>query len=237
MKKAVMKAAFRTGCILALAAGLGAPAWCGSTVISTSGQVQLVGLPTSLVTGANENDSDAVVFLEQKDITLRSDLTLDAYLAGVYDTLDKLSPTVVAAGTVVSSTYLHADPVISTGAQFVGSITFATDVLGVIARTSSLVTTDGILGLPSIAYGDADSLRGMEGRGDSFVLMDDHRTVSFSFNTSIYTDELRVITAATSQQSLTANQSAAPEPGTLALLPFGLGAALWLRSRQRKTRS
>ncbi len=235
MNGEVRKATFRAGLILTLALGLAAPVWCGSTVISTTGQVQLVGLPASLTAGADESDSLAVAFTEQRDYTLRSSLTIDANLSGTYDTLATLTSGTINAGTTITDTYLHIDPVLNSGIRFSGSLTFGSDILGVIALNKTLSATDSILGAAGSVYPDANNSRGFEfiSGQDQFSISSDLRTLSFSSETWSSVDDLRVITRGSA--AFVSASSATPEPGTLLLLPAGFAAIFWFRRKRQQT--
>ncbi len=81
---------------------------------------------------------------------------------------------------MVSDLYFDADPTQTAGTEFVGSITFSTDILGVIVLSATLNATDSILGLVSVSYPETDAGRGLElTNQDSFSISADLRTVTF----------------------------------------------------------
>ncbi|HVW11557.1 MAG TPA: PEP-CTERM sorting domain-containing protein [Bryobacteraceae bacterium] len=224
--------------ILTVAAfAITAPAWGGSTVSSYSGDVGFINTPPdSLVPGADENDLKALLFMEDTNLVFASAITVDATAPGLYQSKASLTPGSIAAGTLISDTYLHADPVTS-GTTFTGSVTFSSDILGVIATSSDLVATDPLLGVSGTTYGSIHDAPGLElsPSQDYFSISPDLRTLTFSVKTWNFTDDLRVITAG----SLTATagaQSAVPEPGTIPLIALGLGLIAIGVRRHRSTR-
>jgi hypothetical protein len=224
-----------------LAVTLSLPAWCGSTVSSYTGDIGFINTPpSSLVPGAVENNLQALLFMEDTDLSFASAITVDATAPGSYSSKASLTPGSIAAGAFVSDTYIHADPITS-GTIFNGSVTFNSDILGVIVTTNSLFATDALLGLTATDYGHAPSPRGLElsPLQDYFSISADLRTLNFTMRTWPYTDDVRVITAAAFPDSTGAQHppSAAPEPGTLILIGLGLGfIAIGVRRRRQSTR-
>jgi len=222
-------------CLLAFST---APAWGDAIILSTTGDIQTGTLTGSLLPGAQENQSDDVISLEQSSLSLQSGLAVDATASGVYNTVAGLTPGLIAAGTVISDTYFHSDPVLSSGTLFTGSITFSQNILGVISETSTLDATDSVLGAPGVVYAENDRARGLElaPSEDQFTISADLRTLSFSVMTWGNIDDLRVITAGVEGATATTQMapSATPEPDTMAILGIGLVAVSLLRKRQRR---
>ena len=207
---------FRRGWyFLAIAAGLASPVR-GDSIVTLSGQVQLVPLPSSVVLGALQNDNYVSLFQEQSDITLGANLPFDAGAPGVYSTKASLTPGVLAAGMVVSDFYFDSNPIRKTGTTFTGSITFSSQILGVIALVGTLNATDGILGAAGVQYPENDSQRGLE-LADEDVFSISPDSLTLVFNATVYTDvdQLRIVVAGD-------NESIVPEPGTIVLLALGL---------------
>ena len=106
----------------------------------------------------------------------------------------------IAVGTVVDSHLIHSDiPSRSFTGRRTGSVTFAQDILGVVASTAKLASSDS-LGATGTSYAGTTKWRGLEGGengfsslGDKFTISADQRTVTFDINTYVM-DELRVIT-------------------------------------------
>jgi hypothetical protein len=223
-----------------LAAAIALPAWSGSTVSSYSGDIGFINIPpSSLVPGAVENNLKALLFIEETDLVFASAITYNANAAGLYSSRTSLTPGRIAAGTPVSSTYIHADPVTS-GTTFTGSVTFSSDILGVVAIGNDLFRSDDMLGLDGTNYGNAGP-RGLELSlsQDYFSISSDLRTLNFHLKTWGFTDDIRVLTAGAIMGTTGAQPSpnTVPEPGTVVLLAFGLGfVAIGARRRHQRTR-
>ncbi len=131
---------------------------------------------------------------------------------------------IISAGTTVSSYLLHFDPVGSptVGLISTGSITFDTDILGLIFTGTALGNTDGVLGSATTTYTGTFN-RALElvspppGTADIVTISADRRTLTFSLQTSTGQDHLRVVTAAV------------PEPNPALLLGMGVCCLLVLR--------
>jgi len=222
--------------IALLALTLSVPAWGGSTVTSYSGNIGFINTPpSSLVPGAIENNLKALLFMEDSDLSFASAITVDATAPGVYKSKASLTPGSIAAGTLVSGAYIHADPVTS-GTTFTGSVTFNTDILGLIVTTNDLFASDSLLGVPGTNYGSSTTPRGLElsPTQDYFSISANLRTLTFTLKTWGYTDDIRILTAGTFAGT-TGAQSPVPEPGTLALI--GLGMSLIAVGARRRRRS
>lgn len=149
-------------------------------------------------------------------MSLASPVAIDGVAPGTYSKFPSGTAT-IAAGTLVDSHLIHSDPRARNATRHrTGSVTFADDILGVIASTTRLANTDASLGAPGVTYiGTATSWRGLESSensnssGDKYTISADHRTVSFEVNTSVI-DEIRVVTRATSRLSTSITQT--PDP-------------------------
>jgi hypothetical protein len=224
-----------------LALTLSLPAWCGSTVTTYSGDIGFINTaPSSLVPGAVENNLKALLFMEDTDLSFDSAITVNATAPGLYKSKASLTPGSIAAGTLVSDTYIHADPVTS-GTKFTGSVTFDSNILGVIVTTNDLFATDALLGVTGTNYGNVTP-RGLELNPlqDYFSISTDLRTLTFTLTTWGWTDDIRVLTAGASSGTSAAQPppaSATPEPGTLALIGLGLGCVVIGARRRRPNAS
>jgi hypothetical protein len=200
--------------VLMLAAGVSASQ---AAIISFSGNLSIVPTPASVDLDAYESDDVLIVFSEQQNVLLQDDLRVNFTEPGLYDDRSDLPTPVprIAAGTLVDSYFLHADPVTG-GILYSGSITFDTDVLGVIVGGVLLDESDDIIGSPTTFYAwdyyGAGRGLALSGR-DTIELSLDRRTITFSFTTRRLMDEVRVITAAS-----------VPEPGALLLMGTALAA-------------
>lgn len=201
-----------------VAAALLAPAAVHAGPVSVSGQVLQIAPPASIVpNGGPESSTLASFFAEQQNVALTQALQVDATTVGLFDALTDLTPASLASGTVVSSYYLHADPVGAGGTVYwyAGSITFDTDILGVVALNAQLASSH-TLGAAGTLYPGAGVVNGYDfGDGtDWFTISSDRRTLHFQSAAWAGADALRVITAG----------NAVPEPGAQGLAALALVA-------------
>lgn len=219
---------------------LSLPGWSGSTVSSYSGDIGFIDHPpSSLVPGAVENNLRSFLFIEDDNLVFSSAITYNANAAGLYRSQSSLTPGSIAAGTPVSNTCIHADPV-TPGTVFSGAVTFTSDILGVITASNDLFKSDALLGSGGTNYGTSGP-RGLElnPAQDYFSISSDLRTLSFNLRTWGFTDDIRVLTAGTVTGTTGAQPapSAVPEPGTIVMLGLGLGTvAIGARRRPRSIR-
>lgn len=197
-------------------------------IVSVSGAALQIAAPGSVVANAGyESFTTAAVFGEQQNVALSQAAQVDATTTGLFDAISDLTPGSLAAGTLVSSYYLHADPVGSSSTlyTYIGSITFDSDILGIDAQNAQLLSTN-FLGASGTTYPGSAAVNGLdfsEGT-DSFTISGDRRTLSFTLVAYAGADALRVITAGTA--------AAVPEPGALGLVIAALGALALTRRRQ-----
>ncbi len=183
-----------------------------ASIDETDGAMEEVEPPSSVE--PDEFDSDDTIFLfeEQTDVVLSSDLDVDIKNPGTFDWTKLVTPVdggTILAGTSVHSYFIHFDPASDGGAEpLTGSVTFDTDILGLIVLNAALNDSDPILGAqneeePTI-YPTGDPGRRMEldccadpENFDVVFLSSDRRTVEvtvFTDNDSV--DQIRVVTAA-----------------------------------------
>jgi hypothetical protein len=211
-------------------------------IVSVSGDAQQIAAPSSVVSGATESADFVRIFLERRNFTLPADLEVDFTEPGLYDQPKDLpSPSpLLAAGTRVDSYFFHTDPPVGKSVYvFDGSVTFSTDILGVILfnpdSNPKLTETDTLLGHPSTTYPapglDTRDVEFEDG-SDDVTLSADRRTLTFHFVTAPGPmDQIRVITA----ESI--DTAAVPEPASLSLATLGLFAGAVVGWRRRRTRT
>jgi hypothetical protein len=198
--------------------------------MSLSGSVNTVRAPASVRDGDRTNNRKALLFTEQTNTTLAGDLTIEAYLPGVYDGSASAASRTVAAGRTVTSYMLHADIDSDADAPVLmaGSISFNGKILGVIF--GNFGASDALLGAPGTSY-ESTVGHGLDFSGpnsDMFRISNDRTRIDFSFYVSGITDQIRIITAGVAPQQ--SNESPIPEPVTTTLLAMGMGG-LALRRR------
>ncbi len=166
--------------------------------VSSSGAVQLIPAPPSVQQGALESDTQIRFFSERRGVALSNGVGVDANAPGTYSSLAALTPGTVSAGTIVDSYYLHADPVgVGSVVQLqAGSVTFSTDVLGLIVLDPGLTASDAALGAPGTLYPPGGRALEVGNPTDTAILSADRRTVTLHLSNTGATDDVRVITAA-----------------------------------------
>lgn len=129
-------------------------------VVAVSGNAVTPAIrPTNVSLGSHE-DSQLTVVQERQDI-LDNPLQVDAIIdSGVtLASMGQATPGLLPAGLEFNSYLLQFDPLGDAGGSAAGSVTFEGEILGILFETSSLVSTDALLG--SIGnYGDAADFNG-----------------------------------------------------------------------------
>lgn len=201
-----------------------------ASALTLSGDVNMVFPPASVQLDARTNNNKALLFKESSNKALASDMTVQAYLPGVYDGGATASRT-LAAGRTINSYFLHAD-VDSDKApkKMSGSITFNDKILGVIF--SGFGASDVLVGAAGTSYETAagHGLEFTDPNGDSFRISNNRMRLDFDFTVHNIADQIRIITAGNAPLSIVENPI--PEPVTPALLAMGLGS---LALRRRRT--
>jgi Mg-chelatase subunit ChlD len=167
--------------------------------VQTSGAVTAASPPLSVAFGDTESSTTGIVFPEREGVLLASDLIVNAQTPGTYDSgnLTELSALTVPSGTTVDSFLVHFDPVGTTGVVYDGSVTFGSDILGVIVSNTLLAASD-YLGSPGTIYVPAppDRSFSITDASDSMVISADLRTLTIHASVGIAVDHLRVIVMA-----------------------------------------
>ena len=177
-----------------LLAGLAATAGQGA-ISSVSGQVTLISPPASVQLGALTSDAHMFAFNERQCVALPSALTLNISTPGTYTGGSSLSPVTIPAGTLVSSQFVHSNPV-HPPQHFNATVVTDRDILGIAIKQPRLDASD-FLGAPGTSYPTGLAPRGLElqTQGDSITLGADHRTVTLNVTTQRHLDQIRIITA------------------------------------------
>jgi len=135
------------------------------------------------------------IFKEGQKIPLDSELGVDAKDSGTYDS-QSLNNSTIATSIEVFSYLIHFD---QNGQEKLlpatGSVTFSSEILGVIATPEKLAATDLILGIQNTEYPVTPD-RGPDTTDDSFTISADRKTLSVKFRGAQNIDQLRVVIAA-----------------------------------------
>ena len=182
------------------------PKMANAAIVSTTGDVVVATPPADITNGQWESNTQIRAFAEQQEVVLVSSLPVDISVSGTSPSAvdSNLSPATIQAGTIVDSYALHFDVVGSletkNAKEATGSITFSSDVLGIIALSDSLNETNSAVGLPGVLYAsgadhglDLDPAGG--GTSDIVTLSADLRTITVDWRDASFPDDLRVVTA------------------------------------------
>ncbi len=190
-----------------------------ATIPETRGDVRyLHRAPRSVLQGVFEHNEYILLFQERADLLLTEPVQVNAVTPGRYraerqpddppgtaitvrvDRPDHESLYTLAAGTRLSSYFVHFDPVRAGGAKGVhreGSIRFKQRILGVIITTRHLVPGDDVLGHPGTRYDTTDfaiARNGLE-LDDRMKLGEDLHTVHLRLGAGTSVDHVRILVA------------------------------------------
>jgi hypothetical protein len=217
--------------VLAVAVGLAAlkalsptPASAPANIMSVSGSARIVGAPDSVKCNMWESNLITRVFQERSGMILKENMDVDITGPGWYNDRNDLTGGVIEAGTAVDSYLIHQDRKSRRGFILLrGSVTFDSEILGVVVGRDKLMASDLDCGRAGTDYPDVLLARGLELGSllDHIVISADRRTIRFTLKTTGVMDQIRVIT----------ESSAVPAPGAMALL---LGAGLVGTPRRRR---
>ena len=185
--------------ILLIAIVCSLPKTCSAQIIETTGSLIEVSPPATVSLNRTESNTEILAFFESRT-SLPSELVVGVDSPGFYneETDLQLPSPVISAGTTVDSFLLHFDPVRQTGGRRDGSITFGTDILGIIIESNALLASDSLLGSPTTFYPAPSQpffeLNGLEIESDSILLSSDRRTLTVSWFTNNLLDHVRILT-------------------------------------------
>ena len=189
----------------------------GANISSSTGAViRPPTAPLDVRLNKLESATSVHAFNEAQGKTLTAAVNVDAVNPGTYSTFPS-GTAKIAVGTVVDSHLVHSDiPSRNYTARRIGSVTFANEIIGVVASTAKLASSDS-LGAAGTLYAGTTQWRGLESSengwstlgGDKFTISTDRRTVTFDIKTYVM-DEFRVITKHTNQLVTTISDS--PDP-------------------------
>ncbi|MCC6271276.1 MAG: T9SS type A sorting domain-containing protein, partial [Microbacteriaceae bacterium] len=167
--------------------------------IALAGSLRAVRVVPSLAEGMAESADTLIVLKERGGLQLAAGDTVRLQVSepGVVSFAGEFTPAELGPGTWLNSHVLHLDPPGAGEARAAGSVTFDTNVLGLIVTSGGLDSSQALLHAPGLDYQPGD--RGLEfaggAEGDTIALSADRRTVTLSVAASSQIDEVRVITA------------------------------------------
>lgn len=191
-----------------------------ASIIATSGSATQIARPADAQLNVLTSSTVIYAWDEAQGVALDRDVTVDAVAPGLYNDNTDLGSFVIAAGTVVSSHYIHFDSPSSTSAAASGSVTFSDDIIGVIVRNGTgfrRLDLSDFLGLGTLFTPNLDQ-RGLElgSNADTFGISLSARRIEFSLRIANPGDFIRVLTV--------------PAPSAAAML--GLAGLAALRRRR-----
>jgi hypothetical protein len=175
-----------------LTPGVGINGLCGNAVVAP--------IAPNLTDGASENP-DLRVFTEKEAFALTGTLTVDAARAGFYNAPGALptSKPTIASHTAVNSYLLHMDTPHGSSEFVSATIGFTSDILGVqiLSHTLTMPSSDQMhAGGVTYPTGGSGLELAIGGTKDSLRILGT-RAIGLRFKTSPKTDDVRVITKAT----------------------------------------
>jgi hypothetical protein len=196
-----------------------------AAIISTTGPVVIISAPVSVVPGKSVNKTDGQAFAELQDLTLGSALSVNATSPGKYN--GGVGPGgTISAGTDVNSYFVLFDSGGKSVTYPTVTLTFSTEILGVIFSDSLLNKSDLLLGDPGTTYPTGVGNRGQES-GDSTAISASGLTITLNDTTSYPGDDIRIITAGAHPIS------SIPEPRAWGLFAIGITSLGFLRGRKK----
>jgi len=170
--------------------------------------VMLDSPPPTLVGGQNEHPK-LQIFKERSAFVLPQDVTCDTdQPQRIYE---GVGPEVsIPAGTVVDVYMGHFDAPGSGGTATNSTLTFSSEILGVIVSNKTLDASDAIIGLPGVDYPTGNPSRRLEGGNDQVFLSDDKKMIDFEWVLvgGGWIDEIRILTVPGADASYGMNNQA-----------------------------
>lgn len=186
-------------------------------IAGSSGNAVRIAPPSSVTPTGVDHPTSVLVFDERQGVTLAAPVRVDFKNPGTYT--GTIGATYVPAGSIVDSHFVDSSR--SAGGVSVrdATVTFAQDILGVVATRGKLAETD-VLGAPGTYYGGAYPSRELDFNED-WIRIVDARTIQLHVSTTTNTDQVRVLTKHNNPPTAAAGGPYAGTEGT----PIALGGS------------
>ena len=211
------------------------PISANASLIGISGNVNIVQAPSDTLD--LQSNSNAFIFDEQKNFALTENLFINASVSGTYSGGDGSPATnFIPVNTSIDSYYLQSRtyfigeepagvPLREGAINYVGSLTFDTQILGIIFNKDDLINSSSLLGLNGTTY----SNRQLEDPStvdfaDFVTISPDLMTLNFDLNSGTPADSVRIITSV----------STVPVPPSIWLFCTGLLGLVGYAKRKNK---
>ncbi|OFZ95031.1 MAG: hypothetical protein A2Z44_11195 [Betaproteobacteria bacterium RBG_19FT_COMBO_58_11] len=207
-----------------------------SAILSTSPSVIQAPIPSSLQKDVLQSNTTIFAYQERQGVLLNSGLLVNYMGTGTYHPAltNEAATLLISAGAIVDSYLFHFDMFfLGTGIRSLGTITFDSDILGIIGSHNPLVSTDALLGNPGTLYETTTPTfggRGLEGANfsaalsrDWVTISGDRRTLTLDLGVGEWFDDVRVVVDGQAQ--------AVPLPATLPLVLIGFVTLLASRHK------
>lgn len=194
----------RTALALSLTVVAAAASLASGAITGTTGAAFQIGSPTSCLPGALPTGTQAFVWDEQQGVNVTGlpvELSVNPSNSG--------APTPGIVSGLLDSHFLHYDHM----GQVNGTVTFATNIIGVAYRPNSLDVSDPVTGSLGTAYPTFNGMRG----AFSMPFLNDF----IDINANVLTFKLDTISPVIDFTQIRVYTKAVPAPGTIALLTAG----------------
>jgi len=171
-----------------------------ASITGVSGNVQLIASPSSVILGALQSDTTIFGFNEVQNYTLTSDLFINGNGAGLHVGTGNAATNFITSGATINSYFFHVDSVSTDFSRFAGTISFDSNILGIIFERNELNNSDSILGAIATNY-PIDQNRNFEAGQcgtavyDCATISANLREITLDLSTTSQIDQIRVITS------------------------------------------
>lgn len=212
--------------LLALASLCIAQTASSSSILSVTPNVVQAPIPLSLLKDVTQSNTSIFAYQEKQGVLLNTTLFVNFTGTGTYHPAltNEAANSLINAGSIVDSYLFHFD-ILYQGSNIraLATITFDSDILGIIGSHNPLVSSDTLLGIPGTLYETTQpgaGGRGLEGADfstslsrDWITISGDRRTLTLDIGVGDWFDDIRIVVDGRGQT--------VPLPATLPLLFVG----------------